>query len=472
MASGRAKRQKIKWKYKVLPEPTDLSEWGEVWDDLIFPLGFRPHIQRSIIDPVSRNKNPDDYSIILFGPPGTGKTTLLQSVAKQLKWELIIIGPQTFVGKDTSIESSINHCFEDIKNYVESKPNPAKIIFAFDEIDELVSMRDAGTDRQTRFATTMMLPLFQGLRDLAKKHSFVFFVLTNHIERFDPAITRRGRFDLILPLGPPDRPARFSLLEKFLDEIHDEYAAYKIEIRRSFDRTQDTQVSRIITADLDLISRASSELTLKDLNVICQRVVEQQLAMENISKETKRKTPSYLNLKTSYFIDWVYTFRNEPEHKKEIDKFYQDKRLYSRGSTVYPKSSTIQELVEFEFSSLRIKHNLSTLDGKWKANKSHTIKFSLRNLTGFSYFSGQILAIAVMNSKRIGRVEGDPNEHLNPSQSSNTYELKLKPSKKGEMEIIFLIIGDIDIRGIEQVLYDKSAKLSGNAVKRRKITIV
>lgn len=472
MVGRGTKKSKTKWKYKILPPPTDLSEWGEVWDDLIFPLGFRPHLQRSLIDPISRDENPTDYSIILFGPPGTGKTTLLMSTAKQLKWELIIIGPQTFVGKGPSVEATINKCFEDIKKYVESKSNPAKIIFAFDEIDELVSMRDSGTDRQTRFATTMMLPLIQGLRDLAKKHTFVFFVLTNHIERFDPAITRRGRFDLILPLGPPDRPARFSLLEKFLDEIHDDYAKYNIEIRRSFDRTQDTQVSRVITADLDLISRSSAKLTLRDLKVICQRVVEQQLAMENITKEEKRKTPSYLLVKTSYFIDWIYTFRNEPEHKKQIDKFYQDKSLYARGSTVYPKSSTIQELVEFEFSSLRVRHNLAKLDGKWKAKTSQTIEFSLRNLTGLSYFSGQITAIALMNSKQIGTAYGDLDEHLSPGQASNTYELKLKPPKKGEMEIKFLISGNIDIRGIEQILYGRNAVLSGTAIKRRKITIV
>ena len=183
---------------RILPQSYKFKNKDPVWDDVILPLGFKQNIERSIFTPLKRYNSPKDYGFIIFGPPGTGKTTVVKSIAKQLDWEFYYIGPQHFVKRGFSIEDAMKLFVKNIRDkaYQKTKNQKgpkklAKIVIAFDEIDELVVSREAGIDRQTRLATTMMLPLIQDLRDAAEEFGFVFFVLTNHIERFDPAITRK-----------------------------------------------------------------------------------------------------------------------------------------------------------------------------------------------------------------------------------------------------------------------------------------
>ena len=469
-----------------LPGPFNQESWDLRWDDLFLPIEFRSHLVRSLIRPIREQNPPLHFGYIVFGPPGTGKTALVKSIAKQLDWDLYLIGPKQFVQPGKSVEEAIKICFENIKTVVSKKiatkreelglkegekDPPANIIFGFDEIDELVSSREDQTDRQTRFTTTMMLTLFQDLRDDAKKQKFVFFVLTNHIERFDPAITRRGRFDLILPLGPPDRQSRFLLFEKFLNELAEEHKDnYNIIIRRKIDKISGNEVIPQYITNLDVISRASAGLTLKEIDAVCGRVVEQQIAMENFEKEPK-DSPDYLNLETRYFIDWVHSFRDLSESKTAVEKFYHDKEIYARGSSIYSGSNTIQEQVEHEFRSLHIYHNLTQLHNKWKVNQKNTIKFSFRNLAALSFFEGQILALAkIGNVKEI--TSGDKGEYLSPSQKSNDYELTLTPKQSGKMKIIFYIKAKIDLRGIEEALAHQHAWLEGNTFQVKEITII
>ena len=76
-----------------------------------------------------------------------------------------------------------------------------RVVVFFDEIDELVRDRSTSSaEAVSRFLTTSMLPKIVKLRDSRR---MVFMVATNHIEVFDPAIARPGRFDLVLPVMPP-----------------------------------------------------------------------------------------------------------------------------------------------------------------------------------------------------------------------------------------------------------------------------
>ena len=445
------------------------------WEDLILPLGFKPNIQRSFINPIKNNEELKDFSAIIFGPPGTGKTSLLKAIAKELGFELYLIGPQNFL-KGESIEGAMNSYIVQINKIVKSKARPkgkgskagkkvsAGIIIAFDEIDELVVARDEKSSRESRFSTTMMLPLLQELHDLAKRHRFIFFSLTNHIERFDSAITRKDRFDLILPLGPPDRRARFLLFEMYLDKIAKRYKEEGITIRRAHDRKIKEFRYHVTTMDIDVVSRASSKLTLKDIETICERVVEQQLAYDNT------KSGEYLNLETRYFIDWIYKFCNSSKDKKEIEKFYDDRRMFSRESTIYPKSHTLQQQVEHEFNSLHIKTNIAELGRKWRAKERKILQFSMRNLAGLSYFNGCVLFEATINGQYF--VEKEINfKSLQPGESSGLISIPIKPSKKGALKIAFTIDGKIRVRGIEQVVKNNNADLQGVVVCESEVVI-
>jgi SpoVK/Ycf46/Vps4 family AAA+-type ATPase len=89
----------------------------------------------------------------------------------------------------------------------------AGVVVFFDEMDALVQTREgqANLDVVSQFLTTAMLPKLSRLHGQAQ---VVFFMATNFQERFDAAIKRAGRFDLLLCVGPPKLSEKLNRLRK------------------------------------------------------------------------------------------------------------------------------------------------------------------------------------------------------------------------------------------------------------------
>jgi ATPase family associated with various cellular activities (AAA) len=146
-------------------------------------------------------------SALLFGPPGTSKTTFAEAVAEHLTWPFVIINPSDFLSKGLEqIYVRANEIFDDLMDL-------SGTVVLFDEMDALVQTRQSaqqesaghkhaapGLDVARQMLTTSMLPK---LADLHKRARVMFFMATNHMQQLDPAITRPGRFDLLLCIGPP-----------------------------------------------------------------------------------------------------------------------------------------------------------------------------------------------------------------------------------------------------------------------------
>ena len=145
-------------------------------------------------------------SALLFGPPGTSKTSLAEAIAERLGWPFVELSPTDFLrGGMDGIYKQVNDVFEDLSDLY-------GVVILFDEMDALVQSREGGPDNGAgiagsgqldvtqKFLTTSMLPKLLKLRKQART---VFFMATNHQRDFDPAIKRAGRFDLLVPMGPP-----------------------------------------------------------------------------------------------------------------------------------------------------------------------------------------------------------------------------------------------------------------------------
>lgn len=144
-------------------------------------------------------------SALLFGPPGTSKTSLAEGIAHRLGWPFIELSPSDFLrGGLEGIYHQVNEVFEDLLDLY-------GVVILFDEMDALVQSRDISEDGAEeassgqldvtqKFLTTSMLPKLLKLR---KKARTIFFMATNHQRAFDTAIKRTGRFDLLVRMGPP-----------------------------------------------------------------------------------------------------------------------------------------------------------------------------------------------------------------------------------------------------------------------------
>jgi len=157
-------------------------------------------------DNVRHSPIKDARSALLFGPPGTSKTEIVRAVADDLEWPMVDLTPSEFVrGTLANIYLQAEEIFEDMMDL-------SAVVVFFDEMDALVQTREgeAHLDIASQFLTTTMLPKLTRLHD---KGTVVFFMATNFQERFDAAIKRSGRFDLLLCMGPPK-------LDEKLEKVH------------------------------------------------------------------------------------------------------------------------------------------------------------------------------------------------------------------------------------------------------------
>lgn len=183
-----------------------------VWKDMLDYAGIKKQIDDEFLAPIKRNLSHKEAleksSILLFGPPGTAKTTLARALAWELDWPFITISPHLFA------EEGLDGVIRRARQLFERLRVLRHCVVLFDELDELVTARNPEYEKMSRFITTSMLPWFQDLHDAG---DLVFIATTNHIRDFDPAIKRPGRFDYVLPVGPPSADQRIDLVRRFLD---------------------------------------------------------------------------------------------------------------------------------------------------------------------------------------------------------------------------------------------------------------
>jgi hypothetical protein len=146
-------------------------------------------------------KLPDGIpvSAILFGPPGTSKTEIIDQISDYIGWPAFAVDPSYFVqGGLDAIQAQANKIFRMLSSAEE-------IIVLFDEFDEMVRNRANADEAMSRFLTTAMLPK---LAKINKQRRILFIVATNFIDTFDVAISRAGRFDYVIQMMPPTAEAK------------------------------------------------------------------------------------------------------------------------------------------------------------------------------------------------------------------------------------------------------------------------
>src|SRR2546426_337593 len=144
--------------------------------------------------------------ILLFGPPGCGKTMLARSVATESEANFISIkGPELFSKWVGESEKAIREVFR------KGRTAAPSIIF-FDELDSVVPRRGTGFG-DSGVSERVISQLLTELDGIESLENVVVIGATNRPDIIDPAILRPGRFDRLIFVPAPDHATRMQILK-------------------------------------------------------------------------------------------------------------------------------------------------------------------------------------------------------------------------------------------------------------------
>jgi transitional endoplasmic reticulum ATPase len=189
-----------------------------LWDELRGMDEAKEIIERRVILPLAepglaaRHAVAPPKAIVLFGPPGTGKTTFAKGIASRLGWPFVEIEPSEIGAEGADRQAKLLGDAFDLLLEL-----PEAVVFV-DEVEDIASIRH-DERRVSPSITNEFLKQIPRMRE-APHHLLV--CATNSVGMLDPAFLRPGRFDYVLPVGPPNDEARAAIWSRYVDEITNE----------------------------------------------------------------------------------------------------------------------------------------------------------------------------------------------------------------------------------------------------------
>lgn len=230
--------------------------------------------------------------ILLYGPPGCGKTLLAKAVATESAANFITIkGPEVFSKWVGESEKAIREVFRKARM-------AAPAIIFFDEIDSLVPRRGAGFSDSgaSERVISQLLTEMDGMESL---EDIVIIAATNRPDIVDPAILRPGRFDRLIYVPEPDEKSRVQIFKLYTKDM---------PLAKNVDTASLAALAKNHSgADISALCREAAMFALKkDINA-------KEVTLSDFEEAKKRVGPSV----TPDMEKWYKSFM---QHARQVQK--------------------------------------------------------------------------------------------------------------------------------------------------------
>ncbi|MGI9229781.1 MAG: AAA family ATPase, partial [Gammaproteobacteria bacterium] len=259
-------------KSAITTHETKKLKQGEGFKAIAGMQSLKDTVKLDVIDALNEKEKYAEYGLtipngmLLYGPPGCGKTFFAEKMAEEIGFNFYKIKPSDIQSK------WVNASQENIKNlFDEARKNAPSIIF-IDELDALVPHRDSAS---VQHMNTSVVNQFLAEMNNSGDDGVFIIGATNRPNSIDLAILRAGRLDKRVYLPPPDFEARASMFKIYLEkrpaDIGLDYSALA-EITENY-----------VSSDIKFLCDEASRKALK---------LKSRISMELLLETIKESKPS------------------------------------------------------------------------------------------------------------------------------------------------------------------------------------
>lgn len=231
---------------------------------------FNEHIINILNEPERYQRLGIDFpsSVILYGPPGCGKTYAVDRLVEYLGL------PKFEINSATIASPYIHDTAKKIAGVFESAINSAPSIVVIDEMESYLSNRETPSSNSQHYEEVA-----EFLRQIqeAQKNKVLIIAMTNMYDKIDPAILRRGRFDHHLEVGLPSVEEITALLINITKNI---VLASNVNLSELADKLKGKTLADVafVVKEAGLISgkNGENEITLNAINSAIDALPKEQ----------------------------------------------------------------------------------------------------------------------------------------------------------------------------------------------------
>lgn len=184
----------------------------DLWESVGGMQHEKELLERRLVMPLAKPDMAEQYgvvppkAVVLFGPPGTGKTTFAKAIASRLEWPFVEVFPSRLAADPKGLAGALRETFLKISEL-------EHVVVFIDEVEEIASQRGGEPPSALQGVTNELLKIIPAFREQPGR---LLVCATNFIRALDSAFLRHGRFDYVVPIGLPDVAARLAIWVRYI----------------------------------------------------------------------------------------------------------------------------------------------------------------------------------------------------------------------------------------------------------------